>query len=243
VLLEISHLQLSYSARIGVELYLAKKCVKNGPQINMMPNIIIWKVDMRNIGSILISINKIGGKMKKFLMVIPLAILFCFTLSCQKQAAEEVPAGLTEAEAQHIVQQYLAVFNEGNLALIDEICDPEYVRHDRGLPEDVVGLEAFKNYITSLRTTYPDFKVTIDDLIVKGDKIVTRWTLTGTNTGPLQTPMGELPPTGKKMSVPGAEIVIVANGKITETWIFYNQLYFYQQLGFTLTPPQPEEKK
>lgn len=118
------------------------------------------------------------------------------------------------------------------------------MRHDHALLEDIVGLDAFKAYVTALRTTYPDFKATVHEQIVKGDKIITRWTVTATNTGPVQTPMGEVPPTGKAMSVNGAEILTVVNGKITEDWVFYNQLYAYMQLGFTLTPPQlPEEIK
>jgi steroid delta-isomerase-like uncharacterized protein len=181
--------------------------------------------------------------MKKLLTIIPLVILFCFAFSCQKQTTEEAPERISEEEALHIVEYMLEIFNEGNLALVDEIFDPGFVRHDRALPEDIVGLDAFKTYVTSLRTAYPDFTATVDEQIVKGDKIVTRWTVTATNTGPLQTPMGELPPTGKKMSVPGAEIITVVNGKITDDWVFYNQLYAYQQLGFTLTPPQPPEEK
>lgn len=179
--------------------------------------------------------------MKKFLMIIPLVIMLCFAFSCQKQATEEALEGITEEEALQIVGHILEIFNEGNLALVDELYKPGFVRHDRALPEDIVGLDAFKNYVTSLRTAYPDFRVTVDEQIVKGDKIVTRWTVTATNTGPLQTPMGELPPTGKKMSVPGVDIVSVADGKITEHWVFYNQLYSYQQLGFSLTPPQPPQ--
>ncbi len=184
--------------------------------------------------------------MKKFLMVIPLTILICFAFSCQKQVTEEAPEGITEEEAQHIIGLILEIFNEGNLALVDELYDPEFVRHDRGLPEDIKGLDAFKDYVTSLRTAYPDFEATVDEAIVKGDKIITRWTVIATNTGPLQTPLGELPPTNKKMSVLGAEIISIVDGKITEDWVFYNQLYSYMQLGFTLNPPQPpqpEEKK
>jgi steroid delta-isomerase-like uncharacterized protein len=181
--------------------------------------------------------------MKKLLMIIPLAILLCFAFGCQKQATEEAPEGISEEEAQRIAEQMLEIFNAGNLALVDEIFDPGFVRHDRALPEDIVGLDAFKAYVTSLRTAYPDFAATIDEQIVKGDKMITRWTVTGTNTGPLQTPMGEFPPTGKAMSVNGAEIITVVNGKITEDWVFYNQLYALLQLGYTLTPPQPPEEK
>ena len=181
--------------------------------------------------------------MKKLILGISLTILFCLALSCQKQATEETPAGITEAEAQNIVEHMLEIYNQGNLALVDEIFAPEYVRHDSALPEDIQGLEAFKAYVTSLRTAYPDFTVSVDEQIIKGYKIISRWTVSGTNTGPLQSPMGELPPTGKKMIIPGAEIVQIANGKITEEWLFYNQLSSYLQMGYTLAPPQPPEEK
>jgi len=168
-------------------------------------------------------------------MIIPLALLLCFAISCQQQVEE----GITEEEAKALWESSLEIWNEGNLAVVDELYDPNIIRHDCGLPEDIVGLDAFKNYVTLLRVSYPDFNVTLDELIVKGDKIVIRWTLTGTNTGPLQTHMGELPPTDQKMRVSGVEIVRLVNGKKAEQWIFYNQLDGYLQLGFTLTPPQP----
>ena len=177
-----------------------------------------------------------------FIMFLSLTLLFCFTFSCQEQAEE----GITSEEASSSIQSSLAVFNEGNLTVVDELYDSNYVRHDSALPEDIVGLEAFKIYVTNLRTAYPDFKVTADEYFVKGDKIVLRWTVTATNTGPLQSPMGELPPTNKKMSVPGVDIVKVVNGKITEDWVYYNQLSAFLQLGYTLTLPQseePQEKK
>ena len=168
-------------------------------------------------------------------MIIPVILLLCFTFSCQQQVEE----GITEEEAKALAESSLEIWNEGNLAVVDELYDPDIIRHDCGQPEDMVGLDAFKDYVTLLRVSYPDFNVTIDELIVKGDKIVIRWTITGTNTGPLQTPMGELPPTDKKMRLPGVRIVRLVNGKIAEEWVFYNQLDVYLQLGFTLTPPQP----
>ena len=166
-------------------------------------------------------------------MIIPVILLLCFTFSCQQQVEE----GITEEEAKAFIDRDLEIWNEGNLAVVDELYDPDIIRHD--WPEDIVGLDAFKDYVTLLRVSYPDFNVTFDELIVKGDKIVFRWTVTGTNTGPLQTPMGELPPTDKKLRVLGVDIVRLVNRKIAEDWIFYNQLDVYLQLGFTLPPPQP----
>ena len=164
-------------------------------------------------------------------MIIPLALLLCFTFSCQQQVEE----GITEEEAKALTESSLEIWNEGNLALIEEVYAPEYVRHDSAFPEDIVGLDDFKKLITFMRTAYPDFNVTFDDMIVKGDKVVVRWTMIGTNTGP----RGDLLPTGKKVRISGISMSRIVNGKTAEEWQFYNSLDVALQLGFTLTPPQP----
>ena len=56
----------------------------------------------------------------------------------------------------------------------------------------------------------------------------------GTNTGPL----GQLPATGKRFHISGLAVTQVVNGKIVMDETFWNVLGFYQQLGFTLTPPE-----
>jgi len=162
--------------------------------------------------------------MKKLLFVIPLALLLCLNFSCQKQVTEEIPEAMTEEEMKARAERVLEIYNEGNLVLIDELYAPEFVSHEYATKEEVVGLDAFKQSITSLRTQYPDFNLTFDEIIVKDDKGVFLWTVTGTNTGPLQTPMGELPPTGKKVQVSGVSISRRVNEKTVEQWVFYNML-------------------
>ena len=156
-------------------------------------------------------------------------ILLCLTFSCQQLGKE----GITEEEAKAFVERYLEVYNEGNLDLVEEIGAPEYVIHLCAFPEDIVGLDASKNIVKFYRTSYPDLHMTVDEMIFKDDKIVWRWTMTGTNTGP----RGNLPPTGKKMRISGVIIVHIVNGKSQEEWIYYNLLDSYQQLGYTITPP------
>ena len=144
--------------------------------------------------------------------------------------------GITEEEAKALLDRALEVYNEGNLDLVEEIFAPEFVVHNSNQPEDIVGLDAYKNYISTLRTGFPDFKVTFDEIIAANDKIVTRFTFSGTHEGPF----GELPATGKKVSVSGLSLGYVADGKLTENWIIYNVLDMNQQLGFTITPPAGE---
>jgi len=162
-------------------------------------------------------------------------VLVCITFGCQKQVEE----GITEEEAKAMTDRVLEIWNDGNLDLIDDIFAPEIVVKTNSSPEDIVGLEGIKNWVTSTRTAFPDFHMTFDEIIVKGYKIVTRWTSTGTNTGTLSMPLGELSPTGKKIHISGLAINRVENGKAVEELVVYNVLEMLQQLGFTLTPPAP----
>ena len=181
--------------------------------------------------------------MKKSLMIIPLVILLCFTFSCQKQEEE----GITEEEAKALFDSVQKIWNNGNLNLVDDVYAQDIVVRTSSFPEDIVGLEGYKNWVRGARTAFPDYHITFDEIIVKGDRIVVRFTSTGTHTGPLSMPFGDLPPTGKKFRTTGLGIERVQNGKITEILAVFNVLEMLQPLGFTLTPPQPpeppEEKK
>jgi len=127
------------------------------------------------------------------------------------------------------------MWNTGNLALIDEFFSPDYVRHYVDIFEDIVGIDAFKEWVTSVRTTFPDFHLVIDEEIGGLNKVFSRWTVTATNTGP-----GDFPPTGKKIKFSGSSIVNIANGKVTEEWVYFNRAAVLQQLGYRTSPPLTE---
>lgn len=179
-----------------------------------------------------------------FTMIITLLTLLCFTFSCQQKPE----VGITEEEAKALLDSYIDIWNGGNLSLVDEVYSTDYVRRYVDIYEDIVGIDAYKQWITNTRTILPDFHVTSEaEMIVKDDKIVSRWIAEGTNTGPLITPFGTFPSTGKKVRFYGVSIIHVVDGKIVEEWIYFNQASLLQQLGFTITPPAPpeppEEKK
>ena len=173
----------------------------------------------------------------RFAVIAPLAILLCLSLSCQKR----VKSGIAEEEAKAIGDWYLKARNEANLALLDKIYSPEVVVHDPSRPEGIVGLEALKSQYRGTHTAIPDVKFSMDDLFIKGDKMVWVFTMSGTITGAIQTPFGVLPPTGKTFRFSGAAIDRISEGKITEEWIYYNVLDILQPMGFSLTPPQPPQ--
>ncbi len=151
---------------------------------------------------------------------------------CQQQAAD---TSATEAMAA-LAERARTIWNEGDLELIDDLVAPDFVRHVVDISEDIVGSTGFGEAVVAFRTQFPDFQVRFDEVIVAGDRLVIRWTVTGTDTGTF----GELPPTGMSIQISGASVIHVIDGKFAEAWMYYNQGAMMQQLGFTLTPPVME---
>jgi steroid delta-isomerase-like uncharacterized protein len=102
------------------------------------------------------------------------------------------------------------------------------VAHGLGDSEqDVHGPDEFKAFVANIRGALPDTHISIEDILVCGDRIAVRVILKGTHTGP---GLG-VPPTGRKVSVQGIIIVRVVDGRIREGWNSYDQLGLLRQIG------------
>jgi steroid delta-isomerase-like uncharacterized protein len=113
-------------------------------------------------------------------------------------------------------------FNQGNLALLDELVAPEYVG-----PQDTRGPAGFRGIVAGLRTGFPDIHYTLDDVLAEGDRVAVRWHWTGTNKGPFRA----FPPTGKSFTNPGVGIFQLKGGKIVAATLETDRLGFLQQIG------------
>jgi predicted ester cyclase len=121
--------------------------------------------------------------------------------------------------------------NNGNLAVVEEGLTPDFVYH--GPSGEVKGIPDYKEFLTRLRTYYPDIHVTIEDIVAEGNMVVTRTTSTFTFTGK----NGTVNPTGKKVTMAGSIMDRFRDGKIAETWELYDRLDLYQQLGILPVKP------
>ena len=141
------------------------------------------------------------------------------------------------AEENRAVSRRVAeeVFNGGNVDLADELYAPDYVLHDPSLPEDLHGPEGIKRYAAMTLGAFPDIRVAVEDQVAEGDKVVSRWTATGTHTGDL---MG-IPPTGRRVEISGVTINRFSGGKIAEDWYQSDDLGMMQQLGVVPSGEQP----
>jgi len=116
--------------------------------------------------------------------------------------------------------------NKGNFSVVDEILSTDYVYREPTVGEKR-GRAGFRELVTMYRNAFPDVKLTIDEQIAEGDKVVTRWNATGTHRGEL---FGTAP-TGKQVRVQGVIVSRIANGKVVEETEVYDALGMLRQLG------------
>ena len=119
------------------------------------------------------------------------------------------------------------LFNAGTLEVADEIIAPDHVHHDPTLPDIPPGPEGQKQVVNLYRGAFTNAHISIEDQLVEGDRVVTRWTSSGTHQGEL---MG-VAPTGNQVRITGITINRISGGKIEESWTNYDALGMMQQIG------------
>ncbi|MCK4393961.1 ester cyclase [Candidatus Bipolaricaulota bacterium] len=123
-----------------------------------------------------------------------------------------------------------------NLSVVDELLATNFVLHatpPSGVPLD---REGYKKLVSMIHTGFSDYRVTVEDMVAEGDRVVIRLTMRGTHKGEF---MG-ITPTGKHVTWTGITILRIEGGKIVEIWNQVDSLGLMQQLGVVPPPGQGE---
>jgi steroid delta-isomerase-like uncharacterized protein len=131
-------------------------------------------------------------------------------------------------ELTRIVRQWIEQgWQHGDPSVVDQLHAPDFVDHDPGgrSPDN----QGFKEGIVALYQAFPDLRARIEDLVVDvaAGTVAVRWSATGTHTHPY---LGA-PPTGRRTSFKGIEIVRIRDGRITERWGEWDGIDLLVQLG------------
>jgi steroid delta-isomerase-like uncharacterized protein len=132
---------------------------------------------------------------------------------------------MSDEKNKEIVRRSVTEFwNTGNLAKIDELYAPGYVEHGNVHPGN---LHQFKETAAGTFKAFPDLRLTIEELVAEGDRVVKRWTARGTHRATFHG----IPATGKSFEVAGCDVYRIAGGKLAECWGLMDALGMMQQLG------------
>ena len=114
-----------------------------------------------------------------------------------------------KALARRLIEE---AWNQGNLAVVDELLAYDHVPHHSMIGDRPPSRELYKQFIVRTRAAFPDMHATIEDQIAEGDKVVTHWSVQGTHQGVFQGHS----PTGNQMRVTGIVIDRIVDGKVVE---------------------------
>ena len=142
--------------------------------------------------------------------------------------------------AQHVLERNRITLNardiEGYLA--NQQPDVEFL-----LPGGATlhGREEIRQYIEALWKAFPDGQLTFGAQVFAAEAAATEVVFTGTHTGPIMTPNGPIPPTGKRVTLHSASILTIKDGLIASEHGYADQLEMLTQLGLMPASPKPAD--
>ncbi|HLI59939.1 MAG TPA: ester cyclase [Solirubrobacteraceae bacterium] len=126
---------------------------------------------------------------------------------------------------ERIIEAWANAWNAGDVAALDQIMAPEYVRHDGG--SEPVGLEVHKERILALREAFPDLRCVVEDIFGEENRLAIRWSSVGTHQGDY---LG-VAPTGRVVEVSGISLSRIHAWRIVEEWVTWDPRQMLFALG------------
>jgi predicted ester cyclase len=127
------------------------------------------------------------------------------------------------------------LWNQQRLDVADELFAGDHESPSApGLPPGPAGVKAIASMFLA---AFPDLKVEIEIEIAEGDLIGGRLRQRGTHTGPMASPTGVIPPSGKAVDFTEVAMLRIADGKVATSWYWTDMIGLLTQIGVIAAPP------
>jgi steroid delta-isomerase-like uncharacterized protein len=145
---------------------------------------------------------------------------------------------MTIEENKAIVRRYIEELNRRNVSVIDEVIADDLtvqvLHHSPPSAPEVIGRDGVRQGYERNTTLYPDYHVTIEEMLAEGDRVVLYWTHRGTHQGEFDG----IAPTGKVITGAAITLYRLVEGKIAEMRTLWDRADNWQQFG--LIPDEAE---
>lgn len=138
------------------------------------------------------------------------------------------------SDARDLAEAHVRAFNERGWNRAADIYAPDVEVVEPG--GTTVGIEDFLRHAQGFATAFPDSRMQVTTMIDATDRAVVEGVYTGTHTGPLATPQGQVPPTGRTLRLPICLVFEAVAGRIASNHVYYDQMTFAAQLGLLPEP-------
>jgi steroid delta-isomerase-like uncharacterized protein len=137
-------------------------------------------------------------------------------------------------EARDLAEAHARAFNERAWNKAPELYAPDLEVVEPG--GTTHGIDAFLKHARGFAEAFPDSRMEVTAIIDLGSRAVVEGVYSGTHTGPLATPQGQVPPTGRTLRLPICLVFEAIAGRIASNHVYYDQMTFAAQLGLIPEP-------
>jgi len=142
-------------------------------------------------------------------------------------------------ENKTLVRAFNEAVDKRDYDALDKFIAEDFHRHSAASPEaNATNREEMKAFLQANEKTFPDVQNIIGMMVAEGDMVAVYATFIGTMDGS----MGDIPPTGNRVESPFISFFRIADGKIAEMWVEWDNVNFLSQLGL-FSPPGSSDKK
>ncbi len=135
-----------------------------------------------------------------------------------------------ETNRRLIERYYNDMWNRWDFGMVDELISPK-VKFHGSVGVSVEGLDGFRDYMRFIRSAFPDFHNTLEEMVVDGHRVAARLTYTGTHRGLIFGVVA----TGKAVEYDGLALFRIGGGKVVEGYVLGNVVRLLSQLGINLS--------
>jgi len=139
------------------------------------------------------------------------------------------------AEAAELGERWFQALNSGDVEAAVSLLSDDV---EFGSPAGTIkGSAEVRQFLQGYQLAFPEARFAISAVFGSGQTAAHEGTYSGTNSGPLTSPSGEIPATGKYASVPFVTVLETDGERITAHRAYWDQMGFMGQLGLIPVPP------
>ena len=142
-----------------------------------------------------------------------------------------------DSDPEEVARAYVEMWNSQDHPAIPQLVSETFIMYDPAIPVKGVagpkgeahGRDGLRQFMELIATGFPDFEITILDMLAEDHLVMYEIRITMTHDGPL----GGIPPTGRRVGVQGASVLRLDDGTIDEHRFYVNMGDIAEQLGLT----------
>jgi predicted ester cyclase len=132
-------------------------------------------------------------------------------------------------DSKNVVDRVWKIVEAKQLDRLGEVIDGDC--HFKMPGMEVRGVAPLQQLLGAYLAGFPDLRHVEQHAVASGDTVAIELQVSGTHTGPMPTPQGIVPPTGKRVVWESCDYVRVRDGKIVSWHVYHDPTPFYAALG------------